>query len=377
VHVLLYSRPFYPATGGIETVSLTLAEKITEAGHVCTVVTETPAGDGPAPAFPFAVERRPRARRRFELVRAADLVHSNGASMALFPYAKLAGKPFLWTHGGYQLVSVDGLGWLDGKPAPLTPLASVRLHTRRFGLGRGAVEAAKLVLRRGIGRWVDKNVAITGWVAKRQPLPNQVVIYNPFPLDRFKREGAAPPPRYDFLYLGRLVSEKGVGTLLEALAALNARPGRRPATLLVVGDGERRAELEALTASLALTEQVHFAGHKRDAALLEAVALGRIAVVPSEWEEPMGGVALELLAAGLPLIVSERGGLAESVGDAAWTFPNGDALALADRMAALLDDEALRTSKAEQGRARVAAFDETRLAGQYLDVYRDVLARRR
>jgi glycosyltransferase involved in cell wall biosynthesis len=376
VHVLLYSKPFFPATGGIETVSLTLAEKIVAAGHACTVVTETPAGDGPAPSFPFAIERSPGPRRLLALARAADVVHSNGASVALFPYAKLARKPFLWTHAGYQMVSVDGLGWFEGRPAPLSPLASLGLHARRRGVKRAAIEGVKLGVRRAVGRLVDKNVAITNWVANRQPLPNQVVIYNPFPLSRFQGQAAPPAERFDFLYVGRLVSEKGIETLIRALADLNGRPGRRPATLLVVGDGDRRQALEALVDALALRAHVRFAGRKRDQELLDAMACGRVAVVPSEWEEPMGGVALELLAAGLPLIVSERGGLAECAGDAAWTFPNGDHAALAGVMAAVLDDETLRRSKAGHARAVVAAFDETRLAGEYLALYAELIARR-
>jgi glycosyltransferase involved in cell wall biosynthesis len=378
VHVLLYSRLFFPATGGIETVSLTLAEQIAAAGHACTVVTEIPAGPEGDRAFPFAVERQPSAARRYALARAADVVHSNGASLALFGYAMLAGKPFLWTHAGYQMVCVDGLGWVDGAPAPLTPLASLRFHARRHGLRRAGLEAVKLGVRRAAGRLVAKNVAITEWVARRQPLPRQVVIYNPFPLARF----AGPPspgvtPSFDFLYVGRLVSEKGVGTLLRALASLNARPGRRPASLLVVGDGDRRAELEALAASLGVGDQVRFVGRRRDQALVDAIAGARVGVVPSEWEEPMGGVALELLAAGLPLIVSERGGLAECAGEAAWTFPNGDHEALAAVMARLLDDEALRDSKRAHARAVVARFDETRLAAQYLALYAELIAARR
>ena len=377
MHILLYSRPFFPAVGGLETVSMTLAEKIVAAGHVCTVLTETPAGTS-SRVFPFAVERAPDLRRRLALARSADLIHSNGATVAFFPFAKLARKPFIWTHIGYHLACVDGAGWLDDAPAPFTPLASLRAHARKRGAYRGAIEAVKLGVRRSIGHVVDKNVAISRWVATRQPLPRQVVIYNPFPLDRFKRaRPAIDAPRYDFLYVGRLVSEKGVTTLLGALRSLNARPGRRPANLLVVGDGERAEAYKALSASLGLSAHVDFVGQKRDEALLGAVAQGRIAVVPSELEEPMGGVALELLAAGLPLIVSERGGLAECVGEAAWTFPNGDVEALAARMAAVLDDEALRVSKASAARAVVERFDETRLAQQYLDLYREIIDARR
>lgn len=377
MHVLLYSRPFFPATGGVETVSLTLAEKIAAAGHQCTVVTETPAPAGDEPTFPFAIKRRLGVRERYELVRSVDIVHSNGASLALFAYAKLARKPFVWTHQGYQLVAVDGLGWLDGEPAPLTPLASMLLHARKRGVRVGLTEGAKLGLRRAVGHLVDGNVAITNWVAKRQPLPRQVVIYNPFPLDRFKGAGTSPEKaRFDFLYVGRLVTEKGVRTLLHALAELNGRAGRSPATLLLVGDGENRPELEQLAARLGIGDCVTFAGQKRGQALLDAIAQGKIAVVPSEWEEAMGGVALEILAAGLPLIVSERGGLAECVGSAAWTFPNGDAHALAAQMAALLDDGTVRTSRAGLAREVVARFDETKLAAEYLALYEKILAQR-
>ncbi|MDB4981773.1 MAG: hypothetical protein JWM82_2525 [Myxococcales bacterium] len=379
MHVLLYSRPFHPATGGIETVSLTLAVEIAAAGHRCTVVTETAADGAMARAFPFAIERAPSWQRRLALAREADIVHSNGASLAMFLPARLARRPFLWTHCGYQLVSVDGLGWVDGAPAPLSPLPSLRLHARRHGARRAAVEAAKLALRIAVGHLVDRNVAITHWVAGRQPLPRQVVIYNPFPLGRFAQARAPRSPgqeKYDFLYVGRLVSEKGVSTLLHALARLNRRPGHRPATLLLVGDGERRAALEELARTLGVAAQAHFVGTKRDAALVEAISQGAIAVVPSEWEEPMGGVALELLAAGRPLIVSERGGLVECVGDVAWSFPNGDAAALAERMAAVLDDETLRRSKGERAAEVLARFDETKLTRAYLDLYEQILRER-
>jgi glycosyltransferase involved in cell wall biosynthesis len=385
--VLLYCRSFFPALGGLESVTLSLAQRIVGAGHSCVVVTETTettetSSDGLArDSFPFEVHRAPTARQRLALVKSADIVHSNGASLALFFHALLMRKPFLWTHAGYQMVSVDGLGWVDGKPAPLTPLASLRLHARRHGLRAAGVAALKLGLRRAAGRVVDRNVAVSAWVAHRQPLPRQVVIHNPFSLSLFKQARAvAGSARYDFLYVGRLVSEKGVGTLLRALALLNGAraQGQRPlASLLIVGDGAERAALEQLAASLGLGACVHFAGRRHGQELVETMLQANVAVVPSEWEEAMGGVALELLAAGLPLIVSERGGLSECVGDAAWTFPNGDHRALAARMAAVIDDEVLRRSKAEAAPRVLEAFDERVLAQRYIELYAEILAERR
>ena len=375
--VLLYSGSFVPALGGLEAVSLFLAERIAAAGHSCVVVTETVA-DGSTPGFPFIVERAPDVRTRLALVRWADIVHSNGASLALFFHAKLGRKPFLWTHQGYQMISVDGLGWVDGKPAPLTPLASLFLHASKNGFRAACKGALKLGIRRAAGRAVDRNVAITHWVANRQPLPRQVVIYNPFSLSKFRNAAAADGPRpFDFLFVGRLVSEKGVSTLLRALALVNARRGERPAaSLLIVGEGAEGPALRQLAISLGLGGNVHFAGRQSGQALVEAIGQATVAVVPSEWEEAMGGVALELLAAGLPLIVSERGGLAECVGEAAWTFPNGDHRVLADQMYSLLSDDSLRRSKVEAARRVLERFDECALAQRYLDLYAEILAER-
>jgi glycosyltransferase involved in cell wall biosynthesis len=378
MRVLLYSRGFFPALGGIEAVSQSLAEWIVRAGHSCVVVTET-AGDPALPdRFSFEVERAPRALRRAALVRSADIVHSNGASLALFFHARLLGKPFLWTHAGYQMVSVDGLGWVDGAPAPLTPLASLRFHAGKRGLRAAGVAALKLGIRRLVGLVVDRNVAVSAWVAKRQPLPRQQVIYNPFSLSIFKEVAhGVRPARHDFIFVGRLVSEKGVDTLLRALALVNAeRAGSAAATLLIVGDGVERQRLQQLAATLGVSKNVHFAGRRSGRELADAMLDARVAVVPSEWEEAMGGVALELLAAGLPLIVSERGGLAECVGDAAWTFPNGDHRALAARMVAVLTHNSLRSSKAQAARAVLERFDERVLAQQYLDLYAEILAER-
>jgi glycosyltransferase involved in cell wall biosynthesis len=143
-----------------------------------------------------------------------------------------------------------------------------------------------------------------------------------------------------------------------------------------VGDGVERQRLQQLAATLGVSKNVHFAGRRSGRELADAMLDARVGVVPSEWEEAMGGVALELLAAGLPLIVSERGGLAECVGDAAWTFPNGDHRALAARMAAVLTNDYLRASKAQAAHAVLERFDERALAQRYLDLYAEILAER-
>jgi glycosyltransferase involved in cell wall biosynthesis len=109
--------------------------------------------------------------------------------------------------------------------------------------------------------------------------------------------------------------------------------------------------------------------------LIDLIQSSEIAVVPSEWEEPMGGVALELLAAGKLLVVSRSGGLAECVGDAALLFDNGDHQMLADAMWRLLTDEELKAALRARVREQVQKFDPQRLAGQYIELFHQVLGR--
>ncbi|WP_077000610.1 glycosyltransferase family 4 protein [Variovorax sp. KK3] len=365
--VLLYSHVFHPSVGGVETVSRALVEGFVAQGVDCTVVTQTPAKGGEEASFPFEVVRQPSSARVRELLRWADVVLFNGASLALQPWVLLYRKPFAWVHVGYQASCIDGAGWVDGKAAPLTPVASFLFHARRGGWVRAMKDGTKLLLRRSIAKFgVTRNVAITEWMNQALPLPRQVQIYNPFPIERFRaadREGA----EYEFFYMGRLVQEKGVDTLIRAFAKVLARQGGRP-RLLLIGDGSARPALEQLVGELGIASSVHFAGAQSGEGLVDWVGKGLIGVLPSVWYEPMGGVAIELLAAGKSLIVSAKGGLAECVGDAGLTFPNGDDEALAAQMERVLEDPALRAAQSAKARERAAGFMPARFVTQYIDM---------
>ncbi len=371
--VLLYSHVFHPSTGGVETVSRTLAEGLVQRGVECVLVTSTPKGNESSEGaeFPFEVVRRPSAARVRALLAWADVVLFNGASLALQPWLILSRKPFIWVHVGYQVSCIDGLGWVDGQPAPMTPWASLRFHVRQDGPLRGSLHGLKLLVRRAVARHVvDRHVAITQWMANAQPLPRQVQIYNPFPIDRFRNAAPASQAEFDFLYLGRMVSEKGVDTLIQAFASVVAQaPPKRP-RLLLIGDGDRLPQMRQLAQSLGVAGDVHFAGRQSGSSLVEWVGKGAVGVVPSAWQEPMGGVAVELMAAGRGLIVSEQGGLAECAGDAGLRFSNGDAQGLANCMLRLLADPPLRHTLGQRALQRAALFAPERFVDQYIDLLR-------
>ena len=141
-----------------------------------------------------------------------------------------------------------------------------------------------------------------------------------------------PEDRPLLLFAGRLEYEKGVQTLLEALPLLDATlPG---AGLVVAGDGTYRSTLEDLSRSMGLERRVRFEGFVEERRLHALYAAADVAVVPSLYE-PFGLVALEAMASGTPLVVSDTGGLREIVVDevSGLRFRPGDAAALARAVA--------------------------------------------
>lgn len=365
--VLLYSHVFHPSTGGVETVSRTLAEGLAQRSIDFKLLTSTPAGDDHTD-FGYEVIRMPDPKTVRRLVNWADVVLFNGASLALQPALLFSRKPFIWVHVGYQVSCIDGLGWVDGTAAPMTPWASVVFHSRRSGPVHAAVGGVKLLLRRIVARhFASRHVAITHWMDKAQPLPRQVQIYNPFPIDRFRTAAPTSEAPYDFVYLGRMVSEKGVDTLIQAFARVVQQAHVKP-RLLLIGDGDRMAQMQQLAGSLGVESNVHFAGRQSGQALVEWVGQGGVGIVPSAWHEPMGGVAVELMAAGRGLIVSEQGGLAECAGDAGLCFPNGDARALADCMLRVLAEPQLRHTLGQRALQRARLFAPDRFIDQYVEL---------
>ncbi|GIJ27237.1 glycogen synthase [Micromonospora qiuiae] len=153
-------------------------------------------------------------------------------------------------------------------------------------------------------------------------------------------------------YAGRLVYEKGVQHLVDAVPQLRDRhPGLR---VLIAGDGPYRGELEERSQQLGLGGTVRFAGFLDDTQLPAVLGATDATVVPSLYE-PFGMVALEAAAAGAPLAVARTGGLAEIVepGVTGVTFPHSDPPALAGAVDQLLGDEVFARRVARQARSMV------------------------
>ena len=139
------------------------------------------------------------------------------------------------------------------------------------------------------------------------------------------------------VYFGKLIEQKGVDVLVEALHGVDAR-------VVVVGFGPERAALEALAASLGV--RALFTGPLEHRHLRHLLALADACVVPSVFPEAFGMVAAEAASAGCPPIVARHSGLAEVAADLEAELPPelaplvsapaGDAGVLRERLVALL-----------------------------------------
>jgi glycosyltransferase involved in cell wall biosynthesis len=169
------------------------------------------------------------------------------------------------------------------------------------------------------------------------------------------------------VYFGKLIENKGVQLLLEALRGLDARA-------VVVGFGDHRAELERLA-----PERVLFTGPFEHRHLAHLLPLADAAVVPSIFPEAFGMVAAEAAAAGCPPLVARHSGLAEVAAGLEAEYPerlrdlagfrSGDAADLRARLERLLtlpeaDREAIR---AAARRAVVARWSWASVAARLLE----------
>lgn len=186
---------------------------------------------------------------------------------------------------------------------------------------------------------------------------------------------AAPARRVSgrILFVGRLVQEKGLWYLLQALARLRAELPQ--AHLAVVGAGPESYALHGEVRRLGLETAVEFLGQLSPDAVARQREVAEVAVVPSIYE-PFGLVALEALAWGVPLVASDVGGLREFTEGVAVLVPPGDSAALAEALQRILSDSLLRQDLARRGIARARDYTWDRCAERTEAVYRDMADQR-
>ena len=173
------------------------------------------------------------------------------------------------------------------------------------------------------------------------------------------------------LAVGRLVPRKGFEVLLDAFARL--APGRPHLRLRLAGDGEERVALEAQATTAGLAERVEFLGALEPTALRERYRRASAVVCPSR-EDFFPLVILEAMSSGCPVVASRVGAIPSVIehGVTGLLVPPGDAAALAQALAACLEDAAARRAMGARARAVVCArYSWRALGARLLELYAD------
>jgi glycosyltransferase involved in cell wall biosynthesis len=191
-----------------------------------------------------------------------------------------------------------------------------------------------------------------------------------WPSQRLGSGNGLRPFPFTIGYAGRLVPEKGLDTLVEAVGALSG-----DWRLLICGWGPWRARLEHRLKRLGLMGRVTFREDVSATKMPAQYAAMDVLVLPSRtrpnWKEQFGRVLIEAMACGVPVVGSDSGAIPGVIGDAGLVFPEGDAMALRDHLATLMADPNRRRALGARGRQRVLErFSQERIADQTVALYR-------
>lgn len=305
-----------------------------------------------------------RAYRAFgDLVRRVrpHVAHFHNTLPRISPAAYYAAArqrvPVVQTVHNYRLVCPSALLFRDGRPChdcvgSVFGLPGVRHACYRGSRAATAAVAGMTATHRLLGTWsrrVTLYVALTEFARDRLVeggfAPERIVVkpnfVDPDPGPGTGAGGYA-------LFVGRLVPEKGVRTLLRAWRTLG-----HELPLRIVGDGPLAGEVEAAVREL---PNVHWLGRRTPEDTAALIGEAACLVCPSEWYETFGRVVTEAFAAGTPVVASRIGALAELVHDGhdGRLFRPGDADELAGAVRAVAGADGAR--RADMRRAARDAF---------------------
>ena len=368
--LLLHNR--YRTTGGEERAVSEIAALLSRRGHRVEVLERSSDEVGRAKAAigllgggldPGAIGA---AVRRL----GADVVHAHNVHPTLgwraLAAARDAGARTVLHLHNYRLFCAIGISYRDGAPCfrcrGTSTFPGVRLRCRG-SLAEAIVYAAALHRQQPrLYEHVDRFVAVSASTAAHLrdlglPASLTATLPNFLPSDAFASESHAGAGEFA-LAVGRLTEEKGFDT-----AIATARAADVP--LVIAGAGPDEQRLRGIAAG----GEVRFTGQLAPAALAELRRRAAVMLAPSRWEEPCPYSVLEALAAGVPVLAADRGGLPELVGEDA-TLPATDRVAWASALSELWKSPGLRAERgaAALGRAR-RQFGEERFYDGLMRLY--------
>jgi glycosyltransferase involved in cell wall biosynthesis len=373
VILILHNR--YRAAGGEERAVADLAALLARRGHAVEVLERSSQDLGPARAAAGLLAGGLQPERIARAVRdhRARIVHAHNIH-PLFGWRALAAaraagaRTVLHLHN-YRLFCAIGIAYRDGEPCfrcrRAKTLPGLRLRCRG-SLPEAAVYAA--ALRRQQPRLfehVDQFVAVSEALAihlRDLGLPSSLTATLPNFIPNQELSGDSRAEAGEFaLAAGRLTEEKGFDTAISAARAAGV-------PLVIAGAGPDEPRLRALAAGA----DVRLAGWLEPSALADLRRRAAVVLAPSRWDEPCPYSVLEALAAGVPVLASDRGGLPELVGEDA-SLPATDGAAWSARLSELWRSPRLRAERGARALERAReAFGEDRYYERLMGLYDQV-----
>ena len=210
--------------------------------------------------------------------------------------------------------------------------------------------------------------------------PIHIIPQFGFDMDIYKRteprKARAAEDPFTIGYIGRLVEDKGLPQVIDALATLPDY-----CRVVFIGHGPMKSELEEQAARLGVTDRLTFKGSVPTYEIPGELQKLGVLVLPSltrpNWKEQFGRVLCEAMACETPVIGSDSGEIPYVIGNGGLVFPEGNASELAARVRQLLDNPDLYAQLARNGRQRVLDnYTQQHIARQTYEVYLEMLGER-
>jgi glycosyltransferase involved in cell wall biosynthesis len=186
------------------------------------------------------------------------------------------------------------------------------------------------------------------------------------------RRKLVPEDSFVVGFIGRIHQEKGLDTLVKALAMLP-----KSSVLVLVGRGPYRAELESMIRRLQLQERVYWVPWVHSDEVVEYINAFDVLTLPSHtrrnWKEQFGRVLIEAMACETCVVGSDSGEIPNVIGEAGLVFHEGNEKGLADSLQQLMNDPTRCKSLGRRGRQRVLEhFTYAKVAQDRAEFYRRV-----
>jgi len=202
-------------------------------------------------------------------------------------------------------------------------------------------------------------------------------VYRPIEKVRQRRQDLLPfavsGRTFVIGYVGRLVEQKGLLTLLHAVASLEGEW-----QLLLIGNGELRPDIERLAARLDCSSRLHIIDAVPSHHIPDWLNVIDCLVLPSltrrNWKEQFGRVLIEAMACQVPVVGSDSGEIPNVIADTGLIAQEGNVEQLRQHIARLMTDRELARRLGEMGRQRVLAYyTQARVAEATCHFYDEIL----